>query len=201
VRYNFAASNLLARQIAAGAPADLFASADEARMDFLAQKKLVVEGTRISLLSNTLVIVVGADSRISIQSEADLARPEVRAIALAEPQSVPAGVYAKQHLESLGLWKKVFDRVVPVENVRAALAAVESGNVDAGIVYKTDAAISKQVRIAYEVPRAEGPRISYPFAVLTSSADENAARRFLDYLASPAGRAVFSRYGFLPAEP
>ena len=114
---------------------------------------------------------------------------------------MPAGIYAKQHLESLGLWKKVIDRVVPVENVRAALAAVESGNVDAGIVYKTDAAISKRVRIAYEVPRAEGPKISYPFAVLTSSTDETAARRFLDYLASPAGRAIFSRHGFLPAEP
>lgn len=201
VRFNFAASNLLARQIAAGAPADLFASADEGLMDFLAKKKRVTEGTRISLLSNTLVIVVGADSRISIQSEADLARPEVRSIALAEPQSVPAGIYAKEHLESLGLWKKVIDRVVPTENVRAALAAVESGNVDAGIVYKTDAAIAKRVRVAYEVPRAEGPRISYPFSVLTSSTDETAARRFLDALASPAGRAVFSRYGFLPAEP
>jgi molybdate transport system substrate-binding protein len=201
VRFNFAASNLLARQIAAGAPADLFASADEGRMDFLEKKGLVVQGTRVSLLSNTLVIVVGADSRLAIQSEADLTRPEVRSIALAEPQSVPAGIYAKKHLEQLGLWKKLIDRVVPTENVRAALAAVEAGNVDCGIVYKTDAAISKRVRVAHEVPRAEGPKISYPFAVLTSTTDPAAARQFLNYLASEAGRAVFSRYGFLPASP
>jgi molybdate transport system substrate-binding protein len=201
VTYNFAASNLLARQIAAGAPADLFASADEAKMDWLEEKGMVVEGTRIALLSNTLVIVVGADSRLAIHSEADLARPEVRSIAIAEPQTVPAGIYAKQHLQKLGLWNKVIDRVVPTENVRAALAAVEAGNVDAGIVYRTDAGISKKVRIAYEVPRATGPKISYPFAVLTSASDEAAARHFLDYLASPAGRAVFTRYGFLTPEP
>jgi molybdate transport system substrate-binding protein len=200
VRFNFAASNLLARQIAAAAPADLFASADEGRMDFLEEQGLVVEGTRISLLSNTLVIVVGADSRLAIHSEADLARPEVRSIALAEPQSVPAGIYAKQHLEQLGLWHKIMDRVVPTENVRAALAAVASGNVDASIVYKTDAAISKKVRVAHEVPAAQGPRISYPFAVLTAAGDPATARRFLDYLASESGRAVFSRYGF-PAAP
>jgi molybdate transport system substrate-binding protein len=201
LRFNFAASNLLARQIAAGAPADLFASADEARMDFLGERGLVVAGTRISLLSNTLVVVVETGSRLSINSEADLARPEVRSIALAEPQSVPAGIYAKKHLERLGLWRKLLDRIVPTENVRAALAAVEAGNVDAGIVYKTDAAISKRVRIAYEVPAVEGPRISYPFAVLTTTTDESAARRFLDGLASEAGRAVFKRYGFLPAAP
>ncbi|HWN82273.1 MAG TPA: molybdate ABC transporter substrate-binding protein [Candidatus Udaeobacter sp.] len=201
VIYNFAASNLLARQIAAGAPADLFASADEEKMDWLAKKGTVVESSRIPLLSNTLAIVVGADSRLVIQSEADLAKPDVRSIALAEPQSVPAGIYAKQHLEKLGLWKQVIDRVIPTENVRAALAAVESGNVDAGIVYRTDAAISNKVKIAYEVPRAEGPKISYPFAVLKSSSDPAAAQRFLDYLASPAGRAVFTRYGFLTPEP
>ena len=197
VTYNFAASNLLARQIAAGAPADLFASADEAKMDWLEQKGAIAEGTRVDLLSNTLAIVVAADSKLAIHSEADLARPEVRSIALAEPQSVPAGIYAKQHLEKLGIWKQVLDRVIPVENVRAALAAVEAGNVDAGIVYRTDAKISKQVKIAYEVPRAEGPQITYPFAVVKSSADVASARRFLDYLTSPAGRSVFARYGFL----
>jgi molybdate transport system substrate-binding protein len=201
VTYNFAASNVLARQIAAGAPADLFASADETKMDWLEQKKMVVAGTRVALLSNTLAIVVAADSRLAIHSAADLARPEVRSIAIAEPQSVPAGIYAKEHLEKLGLWKKIIDRVIPVENVRAALAAVEAGNVDAGIVYRTDSGISKKVKIAYEVPRAEGPKISYPFAVLTSSSDEAAARRFLDYLGSPVGRAVFDRYGFLTPEP
>ncbi len=199
VRFNFAASNLLARQITAGAPADLFASADESQMDSLETGGLIADGGRIALLSNTLAIVVGANSQLAIRSEADLARPEVKSIALAEPQSVPAGIYAKKHLERLGLWKKVSDRVIPTENVRAALAAVEAGNADAAIVYMTDAAISKRVWIAYEVPVAEGPRISYPFAVLAATGDPSAARRFLDYLASGSGREVFNRHGFLPA--
>ena len=199
VRFNFAASNLLVRQIIAGAPADLFASADESQMDSLETKGLIAEESRISLLSNTLVIVIGAESRLRIRSEADLARPEVQSIALADPQSVPAGIYAKKHLERLGLWKKVRDRVIPTENVRAALAAVEAGNADAAIVYMTDAAISKRVLIAHEVPVPEGPAISYPFAILIAAGDPSAARHFLDYLASGSAREVFNRHGFLPA--
>jgi molybdate transport system substrate-binding protein len=110
---------------------------------------------------------------------------------------VPAGIYARQYLERKGLWERLAGRVVPTENVRAALAAVESGNVDAGIVYKTDAGISKRVRIAWEVPRAETPAISYPFAVLAGSGRKEAARRLLDYLGSPPALAVFRKHGFL----
>jgi molybdate transport system substrate-binding protein len=196
VSFNFAASSVLARQIQEGAPADVFFSADEAKMDGLEKRGLLSSGTRRSLLSNSLVIVVHKDSRMTL-SAADLAAAKVGSIALAEPQTVPAGIYAKEYLEQHGLWSKVIDKVVPTENVRAALAAVESGNVDAGIVYKTDAAISKNVRVAYEVPPGQGPSISYPVAVLKESRQIDAAKRFVEFLASDAARATFRRYGFI----
>jgi len=195
--FNFGASSTLARQIQEGAPADLFFSADEAKMDSLAKGGLVVKETRKSLLSNTLVVVVPVDSNLTIASPADLATTKVRVLALAEPQSVPAGIYAKEWLKSQKLWSRVIDKVVPTENVRAALAAVESGNVDAGIVYKTDAGISKKVKIAYEVPAAGGPKISYPLAVIAASKHQEAARKLLAYLESAPALDVFRRYGFL----
>lgn len=194
---NLGASSTLARQIEAGAPADLFLSADEAKMNGLENKKLLLPGTRKSLLSNTLVIVVPSDSKLQLTGPQDLAGAAVRSLALAEPESVPAGIYAKEYLRKLGLWSKVIDRVVPTENVRAALAAVESGNVDAAIVYKTDAGISRKVRIAWEVPRAEGPAISYPFAVLAESRRREAAKKLLAFLESDAALAVFRKHGFL----
>ena len=200
VVFNFAASSALARQIQEGAPADLFFSADEAKMDDLEKRGLVAKGTRRSLLSNTLVVVVPADSSLTIASPADLATSKVRALALAEPQSVPAGIYAKEWLKSQKLWSRVIDKVIPTENVRAALAAVESGNADAGIVYRTDARISKKVRIAYEVSAAGaagGPKISYPLAVIAESKRQEAARKLLEYLESPPALEVFRRYGFL----
>lgn len=192
---NLGASSTLARQIQEGAPADLFLSADEAKMDALEKKGLILKGTRRSVLSNTLVIAVPADSTTKIAAPKDLTA--VRALSLAEPASVPAGIYARQYLTRLGLWEKLAGRVVPTENVRAALAAVESGNVDAAIVYKTDAGISKKVKIAYEVPRAENPKISYPFAVVADSERKGAAKRFLAYLESEPALAVFRKYGFL----
>jgi molybdate transport system substrate-binding protein len=198
---NLGASSTLARQIEEGAPADLFLSADEAKMDQLEKRGLVLKGTRRSVLSNTLVVVLPADSPLKIASAADLAGPKVRVLALAEPRTVPAGIYAREYLLKLKLWAKVIDRVVPTENVRAALAAVEQGNADAGIVYKTDAGISNKVRVAWEVPLAEGPRISYPFAVMAGSRNAQAARRFLAYLESPVVLGVFERYGFLVARP
>jgi molybdate transport system substrate-binding protein len=197
VVYNFAASSLLARQIDEGAPADLFLSADEASMDRLEKHHRLVAGTRKSLLSNTLVVVVPADSTLKIGKIEDLAGSPVRVLALAEPQTVPAGIYAKAYLRQKGLWNRVIDRVVPTENVRAALAAVAGGNAEAGIVYKTDAGISQKVRIALEISRADGPRISYPAAAIAESPHAAAARKLLAYLESPAALEVFRRYGFL----
>jgi molybdate transport system substrate-binding protein len=198
--FNFAASSTLARQITAGAPADIFFSADEAQMDKLAKQGLIDPATRQDRLGNTLVVVIPMDSTLKIQSPGDLTNAGVKQIALADPQGVPAGVYAKAWLENLHLWQLVEPKVVPTENVRAALAAVASGNVDAGVVYKTDAAISQQVRIAYEVPRAGGPDIRYPLALVKNSQQPEAAKRFLHYLSSKEAGQVFTQYGFLLRE-
>lgn len=195
--FNFAASSLLARQIQEGAPADVFFSADEAKMDALQNKDLLLKGTRKSLLSNTLVIVVAADNNLKIGSPEDLAKPPIRHLALADPKAVPAGIYSKEFLEKRRLWTAVEGKVIPTENVRAALAAVESGNVEAGMVYKTDAAISTKVKVACEIPAGEGPPISYPVAVLKGTRNVSAARKFVEYLGSSEAIQVFQRYGFI----
>lgn len=195
--FNFGASSTLARQIEEGAPADIFFSADEARMDELEHRGLVVSGTRESHLSNSLVVIVAADSGLKIHSAEDLAGSGVKQIALADPKIVPAGVYSREYFEKLHLWQAVQPKVVPTDNVRAALAAVESGNVDAGMVYKTDAAISHRVKVACEIPAHDGPPISYPMAVLTESAHPDAARAFLEFLDGREASAIFERYGFV----
>lgn len=200
VAFNFGASSLLARQIEEGAPADLFFSADEAKMDGLENKGLVLPHTRKSKLSNALVIVVAADSKLAVESAGDLAKPVVTRVALAEPKTVPAGIYARTYLERVHLWDAVAPKVVPTDNVRGALAAVESGNVEAGMVYKTDAAMSKKVRVAYEVPAKDTPKISYPLAVLRESKQADAARAFLKYLDSDVAARVFKRFGFVVVE-
>lgn len=197
VIFNFAASSLLAQQIAAGAPADIFFSADEAQMNMLAERGLIDLATRKSILGNSLVVVVPSGSNLQIESAADLTNAVVKQIALADPKAVPAGVYAKAWLEKLHLWPTIEPKVIPTENVRAALAAVASGNVDAGVVYKTDAAISKKVKIAYAVPRAAGPDIHYPVALVKGSPQPADAKQFLDYLSSKEAGQVFRRFGFL----
>jgi molybdate transport system substrate-binding protein len=196
--FNFAASNTLDMQIKAGAPADIFFSADEAKMDDLAKQGLVEKETRKDLLSNSLVIVVPADNPVKLTSAAQLADPKFAKIALGQPQSVPAGIYAKAYLQKIGIWPQVEARIIPSESVRAALAAVETGNVDAGIVYKSDALHSKKVKTAYEVPVAEGPVITYPAALIQGSKHEDAAKKFLDYLATSSSLETFEKYGFIP---
>jgi molybdate transport system substrate-binding protein len=196
IAFNFAGSGTLARQIEELAPADLFFSADEAKMDGLERKGLLVKGTRCSRLGNSLVVVAPPDSA-AIRSPADLAEAAVHRIALGETKTVPAGTYAKAWLEKAGLWTRIEPKVVPCESVRAVLAAVESGNVEAGVVYRTDAAISKKVTVVYEVAPGEGPRISYPAALLKNAPAPAAARKFLDYLEGEAAGAVFARHGFI----
>jgi molybdate transport system substrate-binding protein len=194
VVFSFGASNDLARQIRAGAPADVFFSADAAQMDILEAAGLVRAADRIPLLSNVLVAVAPASSAARLGGPADLL--SVRRLALADPEAVPAGVYARRWLTSMGLWEKLRDRIVPTLNVRAALAAVESENADAGIVYRTDAAISKRVRVAFEVPREQGPVIVYPLARLAASRTP-AAAALVAYLVAPAAREAYSKHGFV----
>jgi molybdate transport system substrate-binding protein len=196
VVFNFAASSLLARQIEEGAPADVFFSADEAKMDRLEQRGLIFNGTRMSLLSNTLVIVVEKEGGAELHSPLDLAGDKVKRLALAEPSLVPAGIYARTYLEKAGLWDKVAEKIIPTGNVRGALAAVASGNAEAAIVYRTDALISKKVKVACTIPSLAGPDISYPVAVIRESRNTEAAKRFLQYLASISAGRTFERYGF-----
>jgi molybdate transport system substrate-binding protein len=197
VVFNYGASSTLARQIDEGAPADVFISADERKMDDLAKRGRIVPASRLNIVSNTLVVIVPLHSRVRIRSAADLALPSIHKLALAQTASVPAGIYARAWLEKLGLWERLEAKVVPTENVRAALAAVASENADAGIVYRTDALISKEVRVALEVSAKEGPKITYPAAVVTDSPSKAAAERFIGFLQSPAGIRILRQYGFL----
>lgn len=201
LRLQLGGSNELARQIAAGAPGDLFVSADAAKMDGLERSGLLVPGTRRDLLGNRLVVIVPADAPPLAAPEA-LAGPLVTRLALAQPDAVPAGIYARAWLERRGLWARVRARVVASENVRGALAAVASGNAEAGIVYATDAAVSTRVRVAFEVPAGEAPPVVYPVAVLAGSERPAAARRLLEFLSGPEARALFERRGFtVPPAP
>ena len=193
VAFNLGASSDLARQIRAGAPADVFFSADEAQMDVVTRAGAVRAAERVDLLSNTLVVVVPARTPRRLQAPSEIAQFE--RLALADPQAVPAGVYAKEYLEKTGIWSRLADRIVPTLNVRAALAAVESENVPAAIVYRTDAAISSRVAVAFEVPRAAGPAIVYVMAPLATASAP--ARLFADELASARAARVYEKYGFL----
>jgi molybdate transport system substrate-binding protein len=197
IAFNFGASSTLARQIEEGAPADIFFSADEAQMNRLEGKGLIVAGTKRNLLANSLVIIVAARNGASVRSPQDLARADIKRITLGDPKLVPAGVYAKKYLEKAGLWETIAPKVVPTENVRGALAAVEAGNAEAGIVYKTDAMISRKVVVAFAVPLDEGPEIHYPVALVRDGKEPTASRKFLQYLASTQAAKVFASNGFV----
>lgn len=200
VRFNFAASNTLAQQIQAGAPADIFFSADEAKMDSLVAAGLIANETRKDLLGNSLVIITPLDGP-AITHAKDLTSPAIKYLSLGDPRAVPAGVYAKAYLEKAGLWAALQPKVVPAESVRTALAVVESGNAEAGIVYKTDAAISKKVKVVLEIPTADTPKITYPAAMVKDSRNAGAARKFLAYLSENAATETFRKFGFSTTQP
>ena len=194
--FNFAASSALVSQIEAGAPVDLLVTADRETMGRLEKGSLVLAGTVRPLLGNRLAVIAPHDSKIKLTKAAELANPGVKRLALADPAAVPAGKYAKAWLEGKGVWGAVEKRVVPTLNVRATLAAVAAGEADAGIVYVTDVAATARVIIAFTVPASEAPPIVYPVAVVAASKRPEAARKLLDFLESPAGRAIFDRFGF-----
>jgi molybdate transport system substrate-binding protein len=194
---SFAGSSALARQLLAGAPADLFVSADEVWMDALAAKGLIARGTRADFLGNRLVVVTlrGRAGGIPL-SAAGLARVlGAGPLAMADTAAVPAGRYGKAALERLGAWGPIAPHVVQAENVRAALALVERGAAPYGIVYRTDALASPRVRIAGVFPAASHPPIVYPLARLAGATNAE-GEGFHRFLLSPRGRAIFGRYGF-----
>ena len=199
VKFSFAGSSVLARQIEQGAPAAVFASADEQWMDYLQQRKLIATDSRKSLLVNRLVLVVPASSTATVDLKpgfdfAALLGKDGRWVT-GDPSSVPVGRYAQDALTKLGAWSFAHKRLVRAENVRVALAFVERGEAKAGIVYETDAALSKKVRIAGVFPAGSHAPVSYPVAVVTKN-DRPAARAFLRYLEGNEAREVFRKYGF-----
>jgi molybdate transport system substrate-binding protein len=193
----YGASSALAKQIENGAPADVFLSADLDWMDYVEQKGLVAPGTRRNLLGNRLVLVAPKSYPVKLQPSPGF--PIAKAlgngrIALADPQSVPAGKYAKAAFEKLGVWDQVAGRVAAAENVRAALALVARGEAPLGVVYATDANAEPGVMVAGVFPADTHPPIVYPVAALKGA--KPGAAPFLEILGSPAARRVFEKHGF-----
>lgn len=197
IRHTFSGTNVLARQIEAGAPIDVFVSADTATMDGLVAKRLIEEETVRVIASNELVVVftkVG-EKEISLKSVQVLTFMNIR-IALADPDSVPAGIYAKKWLIAEDVWEEMQRSFIRVQNVRAALVAAENGDVNAAIVYRSDAASSKKVNIALVADPAKTGAIKYPAAIVASSAQQAEAKRFLKFLTSAEALAIFTKHGF-----
>jgi molybdate transport system substrate-binding protein len=199
VTYNYGSSGTLARQIEQGAPVDVFFSAAEKQIDELAAQGLIVTDTRRDLAGNALVLIAPAQST-ALHNFQDLTGSAVKTIALGETSTVPAGMYARQTLEHLGLFAAVEKKIVYAKDVRAVLTYVETGNADAGMVYQTDANASKKVRVIAIAPADSHDPILYPAAVLRDSKNKPAARAFLEFLQGPDARAVFQKFGFTSAE-
>jgi molybdate transport system substrate-binding protein len=198
IRTSFGGSSALARQIEAGAEADLFLPASNQWARYLVEKHLVAR--QRNLLSNRLVVVVAADSKLEIRKPEDLLQTGVRRLALADPKSVPAGIYARQSLEALGLWKELQGRVAGAMDVRQALKFVDTGAAEAAIVYATDASVSKNSRIALPLDPKLAEPVHYPVVLLKHGAEQKAALALYDFFASPAALAIFRRHGFLVSD-
>lgn len=196
-RNNLGGSGMLAQQIELGATVDIFLSAAEEPMSELETRGLLVSGSRRDLLRNSLVLVAPLDSRLNGFDQ--LTGPGVRTVAIGDPGHVPAGMYAQQTLAALHLLPALQPRLVLGENVRQVLAYVETGNADAGLVYATDAAITRRVRVVATAPESTHASIVYPVAVLRASAHPDDAAAFLAWLASPAARTFFTQRGFTMA--
>lgn len=200
VKSSFAASSTLAKQIEAGAPAEIFASADLKWMDYLDQRNRIDKASRRSLLGNTLVLIAPAGRALTLNVQKGRALPEFSGkLCMGEPGSVPAGIYGKQALQNLGWWRGVEKRVVATEDVRTALAFVERAECPLGIVYETDARASSKVVIAGRFPAGSHDPVVYPVALLPRASAS--ARDFFRYLQSPQAAAVFQRHGFTVLAP
>jgi molybdate transport system substrate-binding protein len=195
-----AASSALARQIEAGAAADVFFSADPEWMDYLDQRRLLRPGSRHDVVRNSLVLIAPADSKVSVKIAPGFALLKALGdgkLAMGDPDSVPVGKYAHAALEKLGVWNSVSGRTVRAENVRSALAFVARREAPLGIVYRTDALAETRVRIVDVFPEDSHPPIIYPIALTTRAGP--AAQRFLDFVISDAAQPIFRKYGFQPA--
>lgn len=196
VSLNFAASGVLLQQMAKGAPVDVFASADEETMDKAQAQGLVAATDRHPFVRNSLVLIVPSDSKLTLNNLDQLTQPSVTRVAIGNPASVPVGAYTQKTLETAKLWTAVQAKAISTQNVRQSLDYVARGEVDAGFVYGTDAALMQdKVKVAFTVP-VEKP-ISYPIAKTVASANAEEARRFVAYIQSAPAQAIFGKYGFL----
>lgn len=204
-QFSFASSSTLARQIEAGAPAQIFVSANEEWMDYLAERDLIEPATRVSPISNRLVLIAPSDSdltSIEITGSTDFASPlgSHGRLAVGDPEHVPAGIYAKQALERLGAWTSLEPRLARADNVRAALALVETGEAPLGIVYSTDAAASTGVKVIGTFPPTSHDAITYPFAIVKDPGGGDVigeeAKALFSLMTGTEGLAIFARYGF-----
>lgn len=198
VKFSYAASSTLARQIEAGAKPDIFFSADLEWMDYLQARNLIATATRINLLGNKLVLIAPADSKATLKIAPNF--PLATALgkgrlATGDPDSVPVGKYARSALTTLGVWNDVADKLVRADSVRTALAFVDRGEAPFGIVYTTDALIDKKIRIVDEFPANTHPAIVYPIALTTHA--NKGADAFVAFLRGPTGQAAFKKYGFV----
>jgi len=196
---NFGSSGTLSAQIDQGAPADVFLSAASKPMDDLESKGLIAAGTRRNLLRNSLVLIAPLGS--PLRDFQELTDNSIHVIALGDPGNVPAGQYGRQTLVALHLLDKLNTKIVLAKDVRQVLTYVETGNADAGLVYATDALTSTKVRVVVEAPETSNEPIIYPVAVVKGSHSEEAARKFIEYLASPSAQAIFKKHGFIIAAP
>ncbi|MBV7536527.1 molybdate ABC transporter substrate-binding protein [Duganella sp. sic0402] len=195
VLFNFAASDPLVQQISKGAPVDVFASADQDAMDKADNLKLLAHGTRKNFASNSLVLIVPEHSKLALKTVADVAQPAVARITIGNPASVPVGRYTKTALENAKLWASVESKLILGTSVRQCLDYVARGEVDAGFVYATDAAIVKdKVNVVATVPTASP--VTYPIAVIAAGPQAAAGRKFADYVQSSTGQAILAKYGF-----
>jgi molybdate transport system substrate-binding protein len=201
INYNFAASGALQQQIEQGAPADVFISAAAKQIKALQEKGLLESGTQKNLLTNQLVLIIPKQTSVSLTDFKQLVLPEVKRISVGEPRSVPAGQYATEVLKNLGILEQVQSKFVLGNNVKSVLTAVETGDVDAGIVYITDAKGSDKVTIAATADQNLHAPIVYPIAVLKASKSLDEAKKYVEFLQSDSAKAVFEKYGFGIAKP
>ena len=195
--FNFAASGVLQQQIETGAPVDVFASAAQQQMEALQKKGLLLDETRKDFTGNSLVLIVPAKSKLNIKSFLDLADAKVERIAIGNPKTVPAGQYAQDSLTALKLWDKLQQRFIPAENVRQVLDYVSRDEVDAGLVYASDAAISEgKISVVAEAPDGTHEPIIYPIAVIKDSTNKDDAVKFIDLTQGKTGKDILAKYGF-----
>ncbi|MHB8104918.1 MAG: molybdate ABC transporter substrate-binding protein [Dehalococcoidales bacterium] len=194
---NFASSGILQKQIEQGAPADVFISAAAKQMQALQDGGLIINDTRQDLLNNTVVLVVPSDSTLSITSFMDLLNDDVKHIAIGDPEFVPSGIYGKQAFEEFGIYEKIQAKLILQIDTPHVLGFLESGNVEAGIVFSTDAIMSDKIKVVANAPDEVNSRIVYPIAVIKVSQNVDAAKAYIAFLLSDEAKAIFEQYGFV----